>query len=99
MTTIKEGTMRNRAVVTVALLVVLGLIACGGAAPEVEWTLGVSGTVSTPLALSFDPLCAVWKKMGTASEYGVSKQRREILETVRTAGFPPTIKEIRKVMT
>jgi DMSO/TMAO reductase YedYZ molybdopterin-dependent catalytic subunit len=40
----------------VALVLVLGLTACGGAAPDVDWTLGVSGAVSSPLALSFAEL-------------------------------------------
>ncbi|HNS50051.1 MAG TPA: molybdopterin-dependent oxidoreductase [Anaerolineae bacterium] len=43
------------------LIVVLSLLAvlvagCGGAAPKVEWTLGVSGAVDTPLSLSFADL-------------------------------------------
>lgn len=43
------------------LFVVLSLLAvlvagCGGAAPKVEWTLGVSGAVDTPLSLSFADL-------------------------------------------
>jgi hypothetical protein len=37
-------------------LLVLGLAACGGAAPDVDWTLGVGGAVSEPLALSYAEL-------------------------------------------
>ena len=48
--------MRNKVVVTMTLLLVLGLAACGGGAPEVDWTLGVSGAVSNPLSLSFADL-------------------------------------------
>jgi DMSO/TMAO reductase YedYZ molybdopterin-dependent catalytic subunit len=48
--------MRNKVFVTMALLLVLGLAACGGGAPEVDWTLGVSGAVSNPLTLSFAEL-------------------------------------------
>jgi DMSO/TMAO reductase YedYZ molybdopterin-dependent catalytic subunit len=48
--------MRNKTVSAVALLLVLGLVACGGAAPDVDWTLGVSGAVSSPLTLSFAEL-------------------------------------------
>ena len=49
--------MRNKtAVLTMTLLLVLVLAACGGAAPEVDWTLGVSGAVSSPLTLSFAEL-------------------------------------------
>ncbi|MGD2040361.1 MAG: molybdopterin-dependent oxidoreductase [Anaerolineae bacterium] len=46
--------MRNKVVMAVVLLV--SLVACGGAAPDVEWTLGVSGAVSTPLSLSYAAL-------------------------------------------
>ena len=48
--------MRNKAVLTAALLLILGLVGCGGAAPDVDWTLGVSGAVSEPLALSYAEL-------------------------------------------
>jgi DMSO/TMAO reductase YedYZ molybdopterin-dependent catalytic subunit len=34
----------------------LSLTACGGSAPDVEWTLGVSGAVSNPLTLSYAEL-------------------------------------------
>ena len=40
----------------VTLLLVAGLAACGGAAPDVDWTLGVSGAVSEPLSLSYAEL-------------------------------------------
>jgi DMSO/TMAO reductase YedYZ molybdopterin-dependent catalytic subunit len=48
--------VKNKAILTVTLLLVLGLTACGGAAPEVDWTLGVGGAVSNPLALTYDEL-------------------------------------------
>jgi DMSO/TMAO reductase YedYZ molybdopterin-dependent catalytic subunit len=48
--------MRNKAVLTVTLLLVLGLAACGGAAPDEDWTLSVSGAVSSPLGLSYAEL-------------------------------------------
>ena len=48
--------MRNKAVLTVILLLVLGLAACDGAAPDVDWTLGISGAVSNPLTLSYAEL-------------------------------------------
>jgi DMSO/TMAO reductase YedYZ molybdopterin-dependent catalytic subunit len=51
--------MRNKVVVTMTLLLVLGLAACGGGAPEVDWTLGVSGAVSNPLTLSFAELAGM----------------------------------------
>ena len=46
--------MRSKVVIVVALL--LSLTACGGSAPDVEWTLGVSGAVSNPLTLSYAEL-------------------------------------------
>lgn len=48
--------MRNKAILMVTLLLVLGLAACGGAAPDEDWTLGVSGAVSDPLTLSYAEL-------------------------------------------
>jgi hypothetical protein len=51
--------MRHKMVLTVTLLMVLGLAACGGAAPEVAWTLGVSGAVSEPLSLSYAELASM----------------------------------------
>jgi len=48
--------MRNKAILMVTLLLVLGLAACGGAAPDEDWTLGVSGAVSDPLSLSYAEL-------------------------------------------
>ena len=47
--------MGRKRVLLVALLLVLVLAGCGGA-PDVDWTLGVSGAVSTPLALSYADL-------------------------------------------
>lgn len=51
--------MRNKIVVTTALLLAVVLASCGGAAPEVDWTLGVSGAVSNPLALSYAELAGM----------------------------------------
>jgi len=48
--------MRNKVVLMVTLLLVLGLAACGGATPAVDWDLGVSGAVSSPLTLSYAEL-------------------------------------------
>jgi DMSO/TMAO reductase YedYZ molybdopterin-dependent catalytic subunit len=39
-----------------ALVIPMLLSACGGGAPDVDWTLSVSGEVSTPLEYSFDEL-------------------------------------------
>jgi DMSO/TMAO reductase YedYZ molybdopterin-dependent catalytic subunit len=39
-----------------ALVIPMLLSACGGGAPKVDWTLSVSGEVSTPLEYSFDEL-------------------------------------------
>lgn len=44
--------------VVLSLLAVL-LAGCGAAAPKVEWTLGVSGSVGTPLSLSFADLAGM----------------------------------------
>jgi DMSO/TMAO reductase YedYZ molybdopterin-dependent catalytic subunit len=48
--------MRNKMIVGIALLMALALAGCGGAAPKVDWTLGVGGAVSSPLTLSFAEL-------------------------------------------
>jgi DMSO/TMAO reductase YedYZ molybdopterin-dependent catalytic subunit len=42
----------------VALLLVAGLAGCGGA-PKVDWELNITGTVSTPLTLSYSDLAAM----------------------------------------
>ncbi len=51
--------MRSRVVLTITLLLVLGLAGCGGGAPDVDWTLGVSGAVSRPLSLSYAELAGM----------------------------------------
>ena len=51
--------MRQRVVLSVALLMILGLAACGGAAPDVAWSLNVSGAVGEPLALSYAELAGM----------------------------------------
>ncbi len=48
--------MRSKVILTITLLLVLGLAGCGGGAPEVDWTLGVSGAVDSPLTLSYADL-------------------------------------------
>jgi DMSO/TMAO reductase YedYZ molybdopterin-dependent catalytic subunit len=40
-------------------LLVLVLAGCGGGAPQVDWTLGVSGAVSSPLSLSYADLAGM----------------------------------------
>jgi len=47
--------MRNKTVLLVSLLLVLGLAACSGA-PQADWDLVVSGAVSSPLTLSYSEL-------------------------------------------
>jgi DMSO/TMAO reductase YedYZ molybdopterin-dependent catalytic subunit len=51
--------MRNKLVVTIVVLLALALVSCGGAAPKVDWTLNVSGAVSSPLALSYADLAGM----------------------------------------
>jgi DMSO/TMAO reductase YedYZ molybdopterin-dependent catalytic subunit len=46
--------MRNKVAIVAVLL--LSLVACGGGAPDVEWTLGVGGAVDTQLSLSYAEL-------------------------------------------
>ncbi|NPV73759.1 MAG: AAA family ATPase [Pelotomaculum sp.] len=46
------------------------------------------------LALSFDPATTTWNIMGTAQEYRMSRERREILEVLREAEEPLGPKEI-----
>jgi len=48
----------KRQFVMLSLLAVL-VAGCGGAAPKVDWTLGVSGAVSSPLSLSFADLAGM----------------------------------------
>jgi DMSO/TMAO reductase YedYZ molybdopterin-dependent catalytic subunit len=51
--------MRKRTILIATLLLVLSLAGCGGGAPNVDWTLGVSGAVSNPLTLSYAELADV----------------------------------------
>ncbi len=47
----------RKVALTVSFLLVVGLlVGCGGAAPDVDWTLGVSGAVSSPLAIGYAEL-------------------------------------------
>ena len=48
--------MRHRIFITVALLLIFGLAACGAGAPEVEWELGVGGPEGSSLTLSYADL-------------------------------------------
>ena len=48
--------MRTKLALMMTLLLVLALIGCQEAAPKVDWTLAVSGSVSDPLSLSFAEL-------------------------------------------
>lgn len=48
--------MKRKGLFVVALLLAVVLASCGGAAPDVDWTLGVSGAVSSPLSLSYAEL-------------------------------------------
>jgi hypothetical protein len=50
----KEEVVRKTTLVT--LLLALVLSACGAAAPDVDWTLDVTGAVSSPLALTYSEL-------------------------------------------
>jgi DMSO/TMAO reductase YedYZ molybdopterin-dependent catalytic subunit len=51
----KEERMSRKSVLLAALLLVLVLAGCGGA-PDVDWTLGVSGAVDNPLTLTYAEL-------------------------------------------
>jgi len=44
---------------TVLVLLLAGLVGCGGGAPAVDWTLDVSGAVSDPLTLSYADLAGM----------------------------------------
>jgi DMSO/TMAO reductase YedYZ molybdopterin-dependent catalytic subunit len=48
--------MNRKSLLVVVLLLAVTLVSCGGAAPKVDWTLSVSGAVSSPLSLSFADL-------------------------------------------
>ncbi len=51
-------TKKNTALLTVVLLMAF-LVGCGPKAPDVNWTLKISGDVTTPLELSFADLAAM----------------------------------------
>jgi DMSO/TMAO reductase YedYZ molybdopterin-dependent catalytic subunit len=42
-----------------ALAMLVGLAACGGGAPKVDWELKISGNVSNPLTLSYQDLAGM----------------------------------------
>jgi DMSO/TMAO reductase YedYZ molybdopterin-dependent catalytic subunit len=48
--------MSRKVFFIVALVLLLGLAACGGAAPKQDWVLRVGGAVSSPLSLSYAEL-------------------------------------------
>jgi DMSO/TMAO reductase YedYZ molybdopterin-dependent catalytic subunit len=48
--------MRHKVLLTLILLLVLVLGACGAGAPDVDWTLDITGAVSSPLALTYAEL-------------------------------------------
>jgi DMSO/TMAO reductase YedYZ molybdopterin-dependent catalytic subunit len=51
-------TKKNTALLTIVLLMAF-LVGCGPKAPDVDWTLKISGEVMTPLDLSFADLAAM----------------------------------------
>ena len=51
-------TKKNTALLTVVFLMAF-LVGCGPKAPDVDWTLKISGDVTTPLDLSFADLAAM----------------------------------------
>jgi DMSO/TMAO reductase YedYZ molybdopterin-dependent catalytic subunit len=51
-------TKKNTALLTIVLLAAF-LVGCGPKAPDVDWTLKISGEVTTPLELSFADLAAM----------------------------------------
>jgi DMSO/TMAO reductase YedYZ molybdopterin-dependent catalytic subunit len=48
--------MHRKSLFVVVLFLAAALVGCGGAAPEVDWTLDLGGAVSSPLALSYAEL-------------------------------------------
>jgi DMSO/TMAO reductase YedYZ molybdopterin-dependent catalytic subunit len=54
----KEENMRNKTVLFTIMLVLM-LTACGSKAPDVDWTVGMSGAVSSPMSLDFKDLAAM----------------------------------------
>jgi hypothetical protein len=65
---------------------------------EADATLLITGrdVEEQELALRFDPSKGAWRIIGTAAEYGLSKQRREILTILQDAGMPMKPAEIAK---
>jgi DMSO/TMAO reductase YedYZ molybdopterin-dependent catalytic subunit len=51
--------MRKTVILFVALLLLVGVAGCGGAAPKADWSLGVSGAVNNPLTLSYADLAGM----------------------------------------
>jgi len=51
-------TKKNTALLTIVLLAAF-LVGCGPKTPDVDWTLKISGEVTTPLELSFADLAAM----------------------------------------
>ncbi len=51
--------MKRKGFFVVTLLLAIVLASCGGGAPDVDWTLGVSGAVSNPLTLSYAELAGM----------------------------------------
>ncbi len=52
-----KGTKKNTRIAVLAVFVLVwALTACGSSAPKVDWTLKISGAVSTPLTLSYADL-------------------------------------------
>lgn len=51
--------MNKKSLFVLVLLLAVGLVGCGSAAPKVDWDLSVSGAVSNPLTLSYAELAGM----------------------------------------